>query len=157
MSAVSMLLESLTSRYARVRVTLGLICHWVGVELLRRNRRFPAAPCRVSALVIVVVLPAAKVRVSAVVTVLVRLKNVVSPVMDWRVPLSVTVLDVWVNVPLSLVQFPATFRAGSVPVNANVVPEPIVKFPLTVVAPFRVLVPAPEVVKLYQVTDPGMV
>jgi hypothetical protein len=74
----------------------------------------------------------------------VKLLKVVVPVIVWLVPLKVTVPEPAVNVP-ELLQLPAILNAAEAVVK---VPADMVKL-VKVVAPLRVSVPAPALVKLY--------
>ncbi len=72
-------LESLTSRYDKLRVPCGLISHWVPVVDDRNDKRLAAAPCKVSVLETVCVLDASKNKVSATVITLRKALKIVEP------------------------------------------------------------------------------
>src|SRR4030067_1515197 len=86
--------------------------HFVGVEEERRLNNCPAAPFRVAVPLMVVVDPAAKVRVAALVTDLVKLLNVVSPVIDCAVPFNTTLDVPGVIVAPVRVQLPEMFSVA---------------------------------------------
>src|SRR5579885_1845299 len=74
--------------------------HWLPGAEERSASRLPAAPFRVSTPLTNCVEPAWNVSVSAAATVLVRLKKVLSPLIDWLLPLRTTVLSSEARLPL---------------------------------------------------------
>src|SRR6267143_2312830 len=74
-----------------VRAPCGSMADCVPLLLLRSERSCADAPCRIIVPVIVCVPAASNVSVRALATCLVKLLNVVDPVMDWLVPFRVTV------------------------------------------------------------------
>lgn len=104
------LLESSTSKKLGEATDDGLIDHWVPEVDDLRERRLLVAPLRVRVPLTVWVVEAGKVRVSAVAVCLVRLLNVVVPVIAWEEPSRVTVPELWVKVPAVWLKSPASVR-----------------------------------------------
>ena len=123
--------------------------HWLPLEELLRTIRFPAAPVKVRAPMIVWVVPAVNV-ICLPAVVEVKLKNEVEPdIVETPAPLKVTVPELWLKVP-EFAQLPDTFMfplgAVSVPdviftlVVVTVPDEPVNVPPLIVNPPFKLCV-----------------